>query len=613
MVGLSQHTGLETGLGVGGRRRLMSLAALGGAAVLILGGRFYQLEVLRHQELLHKARSNSVFTEYKTAPRGRIWDRQGKLLVTNEPDFQLEGIPFEVPHDRKHLQWLAAATGQAPHKLKARIEKALKAGPLEPFVFARALTTPQVVASTKLLPQFKGLRLVIRERRRFAGGLHATHSLGYMGEITAEELKELRPKGYMGLDRIGKEGLERTYDGWLRGYKGVSKISIDALGRTVKTTEVRPPKPGCDLHLALDWKLQKVAESSLQEMLDELRKENQEFSGGSVVVMEAQTGAVRALVSLPQYDPRPFARGITQKEYTHLINQRGLPLLHRAVQSIASPGSTYKLVTSSAALRHGLCSAGSVFYCGGSYAGANCFVTSGHGSIGFEGSLAHSCDVVYYMLGVKLGVERLSKHAQSMGLGHRTGIDLPGESEGICPTPDWKWKYVGEKWYEGDTVNFSIGQGFLLVTPIQMAVVTSAVANGGKIVQPHLVRQVVSYQGRVMARPGFKPLKRLKLQPNLWAAVRQGMRGAVLYGTGGACNSEFVHVAGKTGTVENMPNSENLHGRNHTWFVSFAPYERPEIVVVVMCEKSGGYGGSRCAPVARKIYDYLYGPSKGIR
>ncbi|MBN9418376.1 MAG: penicillin-binding protein 2 [Candidatus Eremiobacteraeota bacterium] len=603
----------ETGLGVGGRRRLMSLAGLGTAVMLILAGRFYQLEVVRHQELLHKAQSNSVFTEYKTAPRGRIWDRHGKLLVTNEPDFQLEGIPFEVPHDAKHLQWLAAATGQAPHKLKARIDKALKVGPLEPFVFAKALSTPQVVASTKLLSQFKGLRLVIRERRRFAAGLHATHSLGYMGEITAEELKELRPKGYMGLDRIGKEGLERTYDGWLRGYKGVSKISIDALGRTVKTTEVRPPKPGADLHLALDWELQKVAEKSLQEMLDQLRQENQEFSGGSVVVMEAQTGAVRALVSLPQYDPRPFARGITQKEYTRLINQKGLPLLHRAVQSIASPGSTFKLVTSSAALSNGLCSAGSVFYCGGSYAGANCFVTSGHGSIGFEGSLAHSCDVVYYMLGVKLGVERLSKHAKTMGLGQQTGIDLPGESEGILPTADWKWKNVGDKWYEGDTVNFSIGQGFLLVTPIQMAVVTAAVANGGKVVKPHLVQQVMSYQGRVLARPGFKPLRRLQVKPNLWAAVRQGMRGAVLYGTGGACNSEFVQVAGKTGTVENMPNSENLHGRNHTWFVSFAPYEHPEIVVVVMCEKSGGYGGSRCAPVARKIYDYLYGPSKGIR
>jgi len=591
----------------------MSLAGLGTLVMGILAGRFYQLQVLKHHELLHKAQSNSVFTEYKTAPRGRIWDRQGKLLVTNEPEFQLEGIPAEVPHDRKQLQILAQTTGQAPHKLKARIDKALKNGPLEPFVFARALTTPQVVATTKLIAQTKGLHLVIRERRRFAGGLHATHSLGYMGEITAEELKELRPLGYMGLDRIGKEGLERTYDRWLRGYKGVSRISIDALGRTAKTAEVRPPKPGCDLHLALDWELQKVAEAALQEMLTQLKTENQEFSGGSVVVMEAQTGAVRALVSLPQYDPRPFARGITQKEYTHLLNQPGLPLLHRAVQTIASPGSTFKLVTSSAALSHGLCSAGSVFYCGGSYAGANCFVTSGHGSIGFEGSLAHSCDVVYYMLGVKLGVERLSAHSKAMGLGHSTGLDLPGESEGILPTAAWKWKNVGDKWYEGDTVNFSIGQGFLLVTPIQMAVVTAAVANGGKIVQPHLVQQVVSYQGRVMARPGFKPLRRLKLAGNLWAAVRQGMRGAVLYGTGGAANSEYVHVAAKTGTVENSPSSENTHGRNHTWFVSFAPYEHPEIVVVVMCEKSGGYGGSRCAPVARKIYDYLYGPTKGIR
>ncbi|MBT9582418.1 penicillin-binding protein 2 [bacterium] len=579
----------------------------------VLAGRFYQLQIMRHHQLLHKAQSNSVFTEYKDSPRGRIWDRRGKLLVTNEPDFQLEGIPAEVPRDPKKLQLLAQATGQPPHKLKERLRKIMASAPLEPFVFARALNTPQVVATTKLLPQMKGLRLVIRERRRFVAGLHACHSLGYMGEITADELKRLRPLGYMGLDRIGKEGLERTYDRWLRGFKGVSKISIDALGRTVKVAEVRPPKPGCDLRLALDWDLQKVAENALQEMLTELRTTNQELSGGAVVVMEAQTGAVRALVSLPQYDPRPFARGITQREYTRLLNQTGIPLLHRAVQTIASPGSTFKLVTSSGALRHGLCTAGSVFYCGGSYAGANCFITSGHGSIGFEGSLAHSCDVVYYMLGTRLGVQRLANHAREMCLGKATGIDLPGESDGVFPDASWKWKNVGDKWYEGDTVNISIGQGFMLVTPIQMAVVTAAVANGGKILKPHLVQQVVSYQGRVMARPGYKPLRKIKLDPRLWAAVRQGMRGAVLYGTGGACNSEYVHVAGKTGTVENSPSSENRHGRNHTWFVSFAPYERPEMVVVVFCEKSGGYGGSRCAPVARKIYDYLYGPARGIR
>ena len=589
------------------------MVVVGALGVAVLAGRFYQLQILRHHELLHKAQSNSVFTEYKDSPRGRIWDRRGKLLISNEPDFQLEGIPAEVPRQPKQLQALAQATGQPPHKLKQRLQKVLDSAPLEPHIFARALKTAQVVATTKLLNHMKGLRLVIRERRRFAAGLHACHSLGYMGQITADELKRLKPLGYMGLDSIGKEGLERTYDRWLRGNKGVSKISIDALGRTVKVTEVRPPKPGCDLHLALDWELQKVAEKSLQEMLDEVKKENQELSGGAVVVMEAQTGAVRALVSLPQYDPRPFARGITQKEYTKLLNQEGIPLLHRAVQTIASPGSTFKLVTSSAALRHGLCTADSVFYCGGSYAGAHCFVTSGHGRIGFEGSLAHSCDVVYYMLGVKLGVQRLAQHARQMCLGKATGIDLPGESDGVFPDAAWKWKNLGDKWYEGDTVNISIGQGFMLVTPIQMAVVTATVANGGKVVRPHLVRQVVSYQGRVMARPGYKPVRRFKLKPNLWAAVRQGMRGAVVYGTGGACNSEFVHVAGKTGTVENSPSSENRHGRNHTWFVSFAPYEHPEIVVVVFCEKSGGYGGSRCAPVARKIYDYLYGPTKGIR
>lgn len=601
------------GLGQLGRRRLAGLAALAVGGVCVLGARFYQLQVVRHHELIHKARSNSVFVEYKDAPRGRIWDRRGKLLISNEPVFQLESIPAEVPKDPGSLRALAQALGQPPHVVKKRLKEIMQTAPLEPFVLGRNLRTPQVVACTRIANQFKGLHLMVRERRRWVAGLHATHSLGYLGEITAEELKRLRSHGYMALDRIGKEGLERTYDTWLRGSRGVTHISIDALGRTVKTVEIRPPKPGADLHLALDWELQKVAENALGKMLAQLRQENGEVSGGSVVVMEAKTGAVRALVSLPQYDPRPFARGITEKEYTKLLNTPGIPLLHRAVQTNACPGSTFKLVTSSGSLRHGLCTPHSVFYCGGSYMGAHCFVTSGHGAISFEASLAHSCDVTYYMLGVKLGIARLAEHARAMGLGKATGIDLPGESDGIFPDANWKWKYLGDRWYEGDTVNLSIGQGYMLVTPLQMAVVTATVANGGKVVRPHLVQQVVSYQGRVLDRPGYRPVRRLKMDPANWAAVRQGMRGAVVYGTAVACNSEYVHVAGKTGTVENSPSSENRHGRNHTWFVSFAPYESPELVCVVMLEKSGGYGGSRCAPVAREIYDYLYGPAKGIR
>lgn len=606
-------TAHDSGLGSIGRKRSVLLVALGLAGVGLLAARLYQLQIVQHREILKQAQGNSTFTDYTEAPRGRIWDRQGKLLVNNEPEFQLEAIPAEIPKAPEKLRLLAQSLEVPPHKLKAKIQKVLQEAPLEPFVLARSLNTRQVVATTRVLPAFKGLRLVIRERRKFVAGLHACHSLGYMGEITAEELKRLRPQGYMPLDRLGKDGLERTYDRWLRGNKGVSKVSVDALGKTVKVQEILPPKPGCDLKLALDWELQRVAEKALGDTLKELQKTNQEVSGGSVVVMEAHTGAVRALVSLPQYDPRPFARGITQKEYSRLLDAPGIPLLHRAIQTLASPGSTYKLVTSSASLHHHLCTPGSVFYCGGSYGPANCFVTSGHGSIGFEGSLAHSCDVVYYQLGVRLGVDRLAAHSRAMGLGKATGVDLPGESDGIYPDASWKWKALGDKWYEGDTVNISIGQGFMLVTPLQMAVVTAVVANGGKVVQPHLVQQVVSYQGRVELRPGYQPLRRLEIKPAHWKAVAQGMRGAVLYGTGGACDSPYVEVAGKTGTVENSPSSENRHGRNHTWFVSYAPYKNPEIVVVVNLEKSGGYGGSRCAPVARVIYDYLYGPKKGIR
>ena len=585
------------------RRRILQLGLGGLLAFSVLGARLYQMQVVRQAEYAGRADGNSLVIEPVPAPRGRVLDRAGRILVGNSPQFELVAVPAEMKDRAKAIPALAKLLGEKTAVLEKKFSQA---APLVPFVLSRDLRDGELTAATAVSEKYQGLAVRAGAIRRYRTKL-ASHLLGYVGEITAEELRVRRSKGYALGDGIGKVGLEKQYDLELRGHKGARQVHIDVLGRTVTQQELRPATPGADLFLNLDLDLQGVVEKALGETLVELWKSNGEKSGGAVVVMEAKTGDIRAMASLPQYDPRPFSRGIRTREYEALLADAGYPLVNRLSDSSFSPGSTFKMITASAALQGGYCQPHSVFYCGGSFAGANCFVTSGHGTIGFEDTMAHSCDVVYYQLGYRMGIDRLRRYCASFGLGSPTGIDLPGETGGLLPSPAWKAKEWGDEWYDGDTVNMSIGQGFLLVSPLQMAVVTAAVANGGSVVQPRLARKLVARNGAA-TRPDRARPKKVPVDPKFLAAVRRGMRGAVTRGTGVAADSPFVQVAGKTGTVENSPSVHNRHGRNHVWFVSFAPYEKPEYVCVVFLEKSHGYGGGLAAPIARKVYDHLYAP-----
>ena len=575
---------------------------LGGTLLLtVLGARLYDLQIVRGSEFTQRARGNTVVIEPVPAPRGRILDRRGNLLVSNAPQFELVVVPAEMKQFSETLKDLSNLLDENVNHLKKKISKA---APPIPLVLQRDLSIDTMAKATEISEIRPGVAVRAGAIRRYHRKI-ASHLFGYVAEITAEELRVKRADGYALGDPIGKVGLEKEYDQTLRGSKGQRLVHIDVLGRTVAASEIRPPTPGPDLYLNLDRDLQMVAEKALGETLKELENENGERSGGTVVVMDVKTGAVRALASLPQYDPKPFARGIRSKEYQALLNDPGFPLVNRMIHSAFSPGSTFKLVTSSAALQGGYCTAYSHFYCGGSFGGANCFVRSGHGGIGFEDSLAHSCDVVYYQLGYRMGIDRLRKVCADFGLGAPTGIDLPAETAGLLPSPAWKEREWDDRWYDGDTINMSIGQGFLLVSPLQMAVVTAAVANGGTVVTPRLAKKFIERTGAITIPATPKP-RELAIKKEYLAAVRRGMRGAVTHGTSVAADSPQVQVAGKTGTVENSPSVHNRKGRNHVWFVSFAPYENPEVTVVVFLEKSHGYGGGLAAPIARKVYDFLY-------
>jgi penicillin-binding protein 2 len=576
---------------------------LGGALLItLLGARLYDLQFLNGEQYLQKAHMNTVVVEKRAATRGRIIDRHGEILVSNAPQFELVVTPGEMKQKAETLKLLSGLLDESVAELDKKIQLA---SPHAPLVLRRDLTLGALAQATDIAERRPGVSVRAGAIRRFKYGKMASHLLGYVGEIDAVELRTRRSIGYALGDPIGKRGLEKQYDQVLRGEKGTDQVHIDVLGRTVSQSELRPPSAGPDLYLNLDAGLQLTAERALGETLARLEKQNGERSGGTVVVMDVKTGAVRALASLPQYDPRLFARGIKGKEYQALLDDPGFPLVNRMIHSAFSPGSTFKMITASAALQKGLCTVSSHFYCGGSFGPANCFVRSGHGGISFEDSLAHSCDVVYYRLGFEMGIDYLRKYCALYGLGTPTGIDLPHETEGLLPSPEWKKQVWNDRWYDGDTVNMSIGQGFLLVSPLQMAVAIAAIANGGYVVRPTLAKKAVARNGAVKLEPLPERVK-VPIKPEFLAGIHRGMRGAVTHGTSTATNLPQVKVAGKTGTVENSPSVHNRHGRNHVWFVSFAPYENPEVTVVVFLEKSHGYGGGLAAPIARKVYEYLY-------
>ncbi|MFA5505860.1 MAG: penicillin-binding protein 2 [Vulcanimicrobiota bacterium] len=584
------------------KARIRQFGLAGTLFLTVLGARLYELQVVKGSEYLEKAHRNTVVVEARPAARGRILDCRGEILVSNAPQFELVVTPSELRDRKEVIKELSRLLDETEPELEKKIRAA---APHAPLVLQRDLTQDTLARGTEIAEYRKGVGVRAGAIRRFKYGKMASHLFGYVGEINAEELRTRRDLGYAMGDGIGKVGLEKQYDTLLRGRKGADQIHIDVLGRTVSQTELRPSTPGPDLYLHLDAQLQQVAEKALGETLVELWKQNGERSGGTVVVMEVKTGAVKALASLPQYDPVPFARGIKYKEYQALLDDPGFPLVNRMIHSAFSPGSTFKLVTATAALQGGLCTTASYFVCGGSFGPANCFVRSGHGGISFEDSMAHSCDVVYYKLGFEMGIAHLRKWCALYGLGSPTGIDLPAETGGLLPSPEWKLREWEDRWYDGDTINMSIGQGFLLVSPLQMAVVTAAVANGGYVVRPTLAMKAVAKNGAVLLEP--EPARtQLPAKPEFLASVRRGMRGAVLHGTAVATNLPQVQVAGKTGTVENSPSIHNKHGRNHVWFVSFAPYDDPEVTVVVFLEKSHGYGGGLAAPIARQVYEKLY-------
>jgi len=592
------------------RERNARLRRLLGAILLGLGillARIAFLQVVRGQELLEESHRNMVRETPISAPRGLILDRSGRVLARNTARFTIRLDPRQLSNPTRALEQIVRLL-KIPHSRLQALVRQMAETPSEPVVIKEALDATALARFAEIQGDFPGIQLDVHPLREYPLGQLAAHVLGHVGEIDEETLRRRQGRGYFRGEWIGKDGVELSFESLLHGHAGARVIQVDVAGQPVRLLGERASRPGTDLFLTLDARLQRRAEEALAATLRRLQAENGHGGGGggggALVALEAHTGRVRALVSLPEYDPNWFARGISVRQFQKLLQDPRSPLLDRAVSGAYPPGSTYKIITTSAALSEGLIHSNSTFYCSGVYMVGDmpfhCFVRSGHGHLDLIDCLAHSCDVVYYRLGTELGLARMERYSRSFGLGALTGIDLPGEDPGNLPEPGWKEKNLQEQWFAGDNANMAIGQGFLAVTPIQMALATAAVANGGTLWRPQLVEWVrdgTSATHRVAPLVvGRVPVARAHLD-----LVRKGMEGAVDRGTAAGVGSELEELAGKTGTVENSPTSDNPEGRNHTWFTSYYPASAPDLVVTVFLEKSGGYGGELAAPVAAEV------------
>lgn len=584
------------------RLKLLVFLVYFGLFILLL--RLIIMQIISYNYYKLRAEENMMRVVEIPAPRGLIFDRNKKIIVDNRPEFQIVAVCDQIQKLNSVVKKLSTILKLDEIEIRKKIITADKNG-LDSAVIKNGLKWEEVLAVSEVIDELEGIYLETTTKRVYKLGDKGCHFTGYTGEVTEDDIKTLNNKGYKNGDIIGKIGVEKEYDLYLRGIRGERRLQVDVAGNILKNLKKIEPQRGCSLNLTIDADLQKEAFKALTDATSAIKRNNGSASPASVVVLDATNGGIMALVSYPGYDPNVFERGIKQKEYDKLIKSREYPLVNRILCSGYPPASTFKLITATAALEEKICKTTDTFFCPGNYMGFNCFVKSGHGPINFIEAIAQSCDVVFYKLGEKLGLEKLEYWAKLYGIDKPTGIDLPGEVEGFWPTRDWKIKNFGEEWNVSDTIMIAIGQGALQATPLQMACVTLAVANNGQYIKPHIIEKIIDANGNVVMEK--KPETRyIPVGLDNILAIKEGMRGAVTHGTAAIISNNRFNIAGKTGTAETSKTEDNPMGRNHVWFTCFAPYDDPEIIVTVMIERAGGYGGQWAAPVAERIISKYY-------
>ncbi|MFH0886824.1 MAG: penicillin-binding protein 2, partial [bacterium] len=509
---------------------------------ILLVGRLFTLQVLERGRFAKLSSGNAARLIPMNGPRGIIYDRNGKVMVSNRMIFSVVILPPSVDNLNDTVDYLNRITGVAKAKIVKLIEDK-KDKPFEPVTIIDNIPMSMVAKLEEQKYKYPGVVVSNRPVRYYVNGASAVHVVGYIGEITQDELNEVFEGNYRSGSIIGKDGVEKSYDSYLRGIDGGMEIEVNAAGQPVRVLRNIEPVQGKDVYLTIDMDLQKVVERALRG------------KPGAVVVMNPRTGEILAMASYPDFDPNMFSAPLEDWRWK-LATRYGYPFMNRALAAYP-PGSTFKVITQSAVLQEKLSKTTDTYYCPGSYKIGNrvafCWNKSGHGTLDLTGGLVWSCNVLHYQLALKAGPEILADYARKFGLGTKTGIDLPEEAKGTVPDSKWKEENTGEPWYPGDTINYGIGQGYLTATPLQMASVYSLIANGSNAYVPYIVKEVRDRRGEVYYAGSPKVRMGLPVGWNVVEHLREALRQVVYRGTGIAAKVPGIPAAGKTGTAEVPP------------------------------------------------------------
>jgi penicillin-binding protein 2 len=587
-------------------RRAMILGGGQFALLSLLVGRMYQLQVLESHRYKMLADENRINMRLLPPPRGRILDRFGSPMAENRENYRALLIAEQAPDVENTLDTLARLIPIGDYDRKRILREIRRRRSFVPVTVRENLDWTEVSRIEVNAPDLPGIVIDVGQSREYPLGDRGAHLLGYVAAVSEKEQGDdplLELPGF----RIGKSGVEKEYDLKLRGKAGSSQLEVNALGRVIRELERQEGQPGNDIHLTIDLALQNFAIDKLQDM-----------KSAAAVVMDVHTGEVLALASVPGYDPNAFNIGLSRNEWNSIVKDPHAPLINKAVSGQYAPGSTFKMIVALAALEAGVISPEQRIFCRGhtqlGNAKYHCWKRGGHGSVDMRGGIQHSCDVYFYEIAKRTGIDRIAEMARRFGLGAPTGIDLPGERGGLIPTAKWKKAAIGVPWQKGETLVAGIGQGFVLATPLQLAVMTARLANGKQKVTPHLVRQASEEVEAAATAEAFTPLK---IAPEALRVVIDGMNAVTNDPRGTAYRARIAdegkEMAGKTGTAQVRRISKHEREtrvlknherpwkeRDHALFVAFAPVSAPRYAIAVVVEHGGG-GSAVAAPIARDI------------
>jgi penicillin-binding protein 2 len=574
-------------------------------AFSLIFSRLWYLQVLNGEYFKVLSENNRIRIQEIAAPRGTLFDKNGVPLVDSFPSFDVSLYRQDVPDMEALIPTLSRVLSLDPQRLRARLEGARGIPPHQALKIKTDITRKELAAVETRRLDLPGVVVDMVIRRHYPHKNLASHLIGYLGEISAQEMEmdefANHKLGYL----VGKYGIEQKFEFELMGENGGRQIEVNALGQKIRILGQVEPNPGNNVYLTLDLELQKAAEAAMAG------------KHGAVVAMNPQNGDILAMVSKPDFDPNLFSRGISPENWKSIVDNPAHPLQNRATQGQYPPGSIFKILVAMAGLEERMITPETVFQCNGVYPFGNreyqCWKKEGHGQVNLRRAIVESCDIYFYQLGMRLGVNRIAKYASAAGLGSPTGFPLGREKPGLVPTSSWKMRRFGVPWQGGENLSAAIGQGYNLVTPLQIACTLSALFNGGKYYQPRIAESIRAPHGEVLRE--FPPLvmRNIPISPETIEFVREALWGVVHSpgGTGARARVEGFNVAGKTGTSqivqrrEGKPEPASPELQDHAWFAGFAPAFNPEIVVVVLVEHGGG-GGAAAAPVAKQVLESYY-------